>query len=47
VILLNAGKAIELSGLAGDLKEGIRLAEDSLHSGSAKGKLEAFIEASR
>ena len=47
VVLLNAGKAIELSGLVGDMTEGIRRAEDSLRSGAALAKLNAFIEASR
>jgi anthranilate phosphoribosyltransferase len=47
VVLLNAGKAIEVSGLAGDLREGIRRAEESLSSGAALSKLDAFIEASR
>lgn len=47
VVLLNAGKAIEVSGTAADLREGILRAEDSLRSGAALAKLDAFIEASR
>lgn len=47
VVLLNAAKAIEISGLTSDMAEGIRRAEESLRSGAALAKLNAFIEASR
>ncbi len=47
VVLLNAGKAIELSGKAETLDQGIALAEESLRSGAAQNTLNAFIRASQ
>ncbi|MCD6521401.1 anthranilate phosphoribosyltransferase [Candidatus Calescamantes bacterium] len=44
VVLLNAGAVIYLAGKAGTLKEGVKMAEDTLLSGKAKEKLETFIE---
>jgi len=46
-VLLNAGAAIYVAGLAESIKEGIRLAEKSIDSGAALKKLETLIEASR
>jgi anthranilate phosphoribosyltransferase len=42
-VLLNAGAAIYLGGLARSMGGGISLAEESIDSGRAPGKLEAFI----
>lgn len=46
VVLLNAGAAIFVSGLADSLREGIRMASESIDSGKAKRKLKELIEAS-
>ena len=46
-VLLNAGAALLVGGLAGDLNEGIELASKSIDSGAAMAKLEAMIEFSR
>lgn len=43
VVVLNAAAAIMVGGLARDLKEGIRLAEESIDSGRALEKLEDLI----
>jgi anthranilate phosphoribosyltransferase len=43
-VLLNAGAAIYLGDLARSMAGGIALAEESIESGLALGKLEAFIE---
>ncbi len=43
IVLLNAGAAIAVSGLAADLSEGVALAAASIDSGSAAKKLEALI----
>ncbi len=43
VVVLNAAAAIMVGGLARDLKEGIRLAEESIDSGRALEKLEGLI----
>jgi anthranilate phosphoribosyltransferase len=43
-VLLNAGAAIYLGGLARSTGGGISLAEESIDSGIALGKLEAFVE---
>jgi len=40
IILLNAGAAIYISGLAGSLKEGVERAEDAIGSGLALAKVE-------
>ena len=47
VILLNAGAAIYVSGEAGTIKEGVRLAEKSVGSGAAGSALEDFVRATR
>jgi anthranilate phosphoribosyltransferase len=47
IVLMNAGAAIYTGGLAKDLHEGIRLAAVSIDSGSARGKLDALVEATR
>jgi anthranilate phosphoribosyltransferase len=45
IVLLNAGAALMVAGQAKDVKEGARLAAQSLDSGAAKAKLEALIKA--
>ena len=47
VVLLNAGAAIYLAGRAGTHEEGISLAERSICTGAAYGKLEALVCHSR
>lgn len=47
LVLLNAGAALMVAGKAEDLPEGIRLAADSIDSGSALGKLEELRELRR
>jgi anthranilate phosphoribosyltransferase len=47
VVLLNAGAAIYVSGRATTLQEGVRLAEESVASGAAKGALEDFVLTTR
>ena len=44
IILFNAGAAIYITGLACDLREGIKKAAESIDSGSAYKKLKRFIE---
>lgn len=45
-ICMNAGAALYLQDIAGDLEEGVALARDIIDSGKAKGKLEEIIEVS-
>jgi anthranilate phosphoribosyltransferase len=47
VVLMNAGAAIYVGGLARDLHEGIRLAAVSIDSGNASARLEALGVATR
>lgn len=47
VVLINAGAALFVCGLAGSLPEGYRLAEKSIDSGSAFKRLQALRELSR
>ena len=44
VVVLNAAAAIVASGMAKDMKEGIKLAEEAIDSGKALEKLEKLIE---
>ncbi|MBU0629622.1 MAG: anthranilate phosphoribosyltransferase [Candidatus Margulisbacteria bacterium] len=44
IVLLNAGAAIYVGGLAKDLNEGINKAAESLDSGAAKNKLEELVK---
>lgn len=46
IVLLNAGAAIYVSGVAGALEIGIQKAADSIDSGAALAKLNSLIEAS-
>jgi len=43
VVLLNSAACLVAAGLAGNLKEGIKIAENSIDSGGAKEKLESLI----
>jgi len=43
VVLLNSAACLAAAGLAGDLKEGIKIAENSIDSGIAREKLESLI----
>ncbi|TET11309.1 anthranilate phosphoribosyltransferase [Candidatus Aerophobetes bacterium] len=43
IVLINAAACLAAASLAEDLKEGIKLAEDSIDSGKAKEKLEQLI----
>lgn len=47
IIILNAGAAIYVSGLATSLKSGVAMAEDALRSGGAALKLQELVEFSR
>jgi anthranilate phosphoribosyltransferase len=45
LVIMNAAAALFLGGAAGDLREGARIAGDSIDSGAARQKLELLIEA--
>ena len=47
VVLLNAGAAIYVAGKCADLREGVRLAAESVDSGRALEKLNILIRESR
>ncbi len=47
IVLLNAGAALLVAGLAGDFHEGVKLAGDSIDSGLAIGKLEDLVDFTR
>jgi anthranilate phosphoribosyltransferase len=47
VVLLNAGAAIHVSGRAGTIEEGVRLAEKSISGGAASKALEDFVKVTR
>lgn len=47
IVLLNAGAALYVGGLAEDLKGGVALARKSVESGAAKRALEAWVSHSR
>jgi len=47
VVVLNAGAALMAAGKANDMTEGIRLAEQSIDSGSAKAKLDGLVKFTR
>ncbi len=46
VVLLNAGAALEVAGIASDIEEGLRLAAASIDEGKAAGTLERWITVS-
>jgi anthranilate phosphoribosyltransferase len=41
--VFNAGTALYTAGIAGSIAEGIALARESIKSGAAKKKLDAFV----
>jgi len=47
IVLMNAGAATYVGGVAQDLHEGIRLAAASIDSGSASARLDALVDATR
>jgi anthranilate phosphoribosyltransferase len=47
IVLMNAGAAIYIGGLAQDLREGIALAGTSIDSGNARARLDALVDATR
>ena len=47
IVLMNAGAAIYVGGLARNLHEGIRLAAVSIDSGKASARLDALVDATR
>ena len=47
VVLANAGAAIYVAAQAGTLREGVRLAEESISTGAASKALDAFVRATR
>ncbi|PKL69466.1 MAG: anthranilate phosphoribosyltransferase [Methanomicrobiales archaeon HGW-Methanomicrobiales-1] len=47
IVLMNAGAAIYVGGMAQDLHEGIRLAAVSIDSGNAAARLDALVDATR
>jgi len=47
IVLMNAGAAIYIGGMAGNLNEGIELAARSIDSGSARARLDALINATK
>jgi len=47
MVLLNSGAALTVSGLAKDIKEGIRIAAETIDSGKATNKLEQLTDLSR
>jgi anthranilate phosphoribosyltransferase len=46
IVLLNAGAAVYVSGLASSLENGIKLARQAVASGAAKQKFKQLIETS-
>ncbi len=47
IVLLNAGAAIHVSGIANSVDEGVRLARDTISDGAAARALEDFIKTTR
>ena len=43
-MLYNAGAALMVAGVAGDIKDGVAVAEESIGSGKAKQALETMLE---
>jgi anthranilate phosphoribosyltransferase len=44
IVLYNAGAALMVAGVAGDIKDGVAVAEESIGSGKAKQALETMLE---
>jgi anthranilate phosphoribosyltransferase len=47
VVLLNAGAALYVAGLVGDLVDGIACARAAIDSGAARARVDAFVAATR
>src|SRR5262249_49511330 len=47
VVAANAGAALYVAGVVPTIRDGVALAQDAIHSGKAKKKLESLVEASR
>ena len=47
VVLLNAGAALYVAGLADDLRVGIALAREVIASGAARARVDAFVAATQ
>jgi anthranilate phosphoribosyltransferase len=47
VVVVNAGAALIVAGVANDFDEGIRMAQASIDEGRAREKLEALVEFTR
>jgi anthranilate phosphoribosyltransferase len=46
IVLLNSGAALHVAGSAATVREGIRLAAESIDSGNARQKLEQLVKMS-
>ncbi|MCP4318049.1 MAG: anthranilate phosphoribosyltransferase [Hyphomicrobiales bacterium] len=46
IVLLNTGAALVVGGLAEDIQEGIKLAEEAIDGGAAKARLDALVKTS-
>jgi len=47
IVVLNAGAALYVAGVAPSIAEGIKLARKAIHSGAARAKLDEFLAATR
>jgi anthranilate phosphoribosyltransferase len=47
IVVLNAGVALYAADVAGSIDDGIRMAREAVASGAAKGRLDAFVAATR
>lgn len=47
VVLLNAGAALYVAGVASDIRQGVEMAAKSIDSGAAKERLDAFVRSTR
>ena len=47
IVALNAGAALYVAGVAGDIAGGIALAREAIGSGAARARLEAFVAETR
>src|SRR5436190_15818965 len=47
IVVLNAGAALYVAGVAPSIADGIKLARKAIHSGAARAKLDEFLDATR
>ena len=47
IVCLNAGAALYVAGLAATIAEGVVRARETIHSGAARARLDAFVAATR